>query len=426
MSKSPIRLAVVGGGTAGAMAAAHLAHAFPDADLAWYHDPGRPPIGVGEGTLPAFPRWLQRVTGLGFAELRERAGVTEKLGVRFEGWGKTKPIFRHSFGAGSLAFHVSAERLVPLLEIAVGVAPNPRPVRHLASDGRIARLLFADGGESLADLVLDARGFPAADEVDVVRIPWVPTGAAWLARGPRADWQGYTRAVARPHGWVFAIPLAWDAGYGYLFDPGLTAPEEAGEDFAAWLASEGVAPPAAPRLLRYPNFRRASFFDGALLRVGNAGSFLEPLEATAIGLLQHQLEVAALWLAGGVPGPDGAVTDRHAPAVVAAVDGEIARTVDRVALFVAWHYSAGSIHDTPFWRRAVERWQSAEAQLAGTRLLADFRRLRARSAALPAEAIEQVRDPRVFAQQVAPHLGDLGFGGFDAASFAQIGRGLGD
>lgn len=431
MSPSPLRLAVVGGGTAGAMAAAHLAHRFPEAELAWYDDPARPPTGVGEGTLPAFPPWLHRVTGLGFGELQARAGVTYKLGVRFEGWGRSRPVFFHNFGAGSHAYHLSAARLVPLLAERVPAPREPRPVRRIesgrAEDGRrTARLTFDDGGERRFDLVLDARGFPTPGERGVVPIPWLPTRAALLARGPRAGWQGGTRAIARPHGWVFAIPLAEDASYGYLFDPRLTPPDEAAADFARLLEDEGVEPPPSPRLLRFPSFRRASFFDGSVLTIGNAGSFLEPLEATAIGILQHQLEVATLWLDGGVrTGADGRTADRHDPAAIAAVDREIARTVDRVALFVAWHYSAGSEHDTPFWHRARERWRTAEQRLEGTPLLADFRRLQAAAAEIPPEAAERVRDPETFHRHVAPHLGGLTFGGFDAASFAQIGRGLG-
>lgn len=430
MSAHPLRLAVVGGGTAGAMAAAHLADRFPDAELAWYDDPARPPTGVGEGTLPAFPPWLHRVTGLGFPELQARAGVTYKLGVRFEGWGRAHPVFRHDFGAGSHAYHLSAARLVPLLAERVPVPREPRPVRRIESgriesEGRSARLVFEDGGERAADLVLDARGFPAPGAPGVVPIPWLPTRAALLARGPLPEWQGGTRAIARPHGWVFAIPLAGDASYGYLFDPRLTAPEEAAADFARLLADEGVEPPPSPRLLRFPSFRCESFFDGAVLTIGNAGSFLEPLEATAIGILQHQLEVATLWLEGGVRVDEGdADDDRHAPAVIAAVDREIARTVDRVALFVAWHYSAGSEHDTPFWRRARERWRTAERRLEGTRLLADFRRLQAEAAELPAVAVTRMRDRTVFEREIAPRLGGLTFGGFDAASFAQIARGL--
>lgn len=428
-----MRVAVIGGGTAGAMAAARVAHRLPEAELTWVHDPARPPLGVGEGTLPPFPPWLHEVTGLDFPELRARAGVTFKLGVRFEGWGGVEPVFRHDFSGRAHAYHLSADRLVPLLAERVPARREARRVSAVESDGRSVRLSFDEGGELVADLVFDARGFPPPGSPDVVPVPWVTANAALLRRGPLAPWEGGTRAIARPHGWVFAIPLAEDASYGYLFDERLSDRADVEGDFAALLEEEGVPAPrlresggedGAYRLLRFPSFRRRRFFDGALLAIGSTASFLEPLEATAIGLAQHQIETALLWVDGTIERRLG-VRGRHAPEVVGAVDAEIAREIDRVGLFVAWHYVAGSVHDTPFWRQGLERWRAAEARLGGSRLLADFRRLLVAASAIPPDDLARVRDPRVAAERIMPRATGLAFGGFAEASFAQIARGLG-
>ena len=343
--------------------------------------------------------------------------------MRFEGWGTAEPVFFHHFAGRAHAYHVSADRLVPLLAERVAARREPRRVAAVESDGRAVRLSFDDGGELAADLAFDARGFPPPGAPGVVTVPWVTANAALLRRGPRAPWEGGTRAIARPHGWVFAIPLAEDASYGYLFDERLSDRAEVEDDFAAFLAEEGVS--AAPlRRLRFPSFRRERFFDGALLSIGSSASFLEPLEATAIGLAQRQVEVATLWLEGAVEERLG-VRGRHAPEVVAAVDAEIAREVDRVALFVAWHYAGGSVHDTHFWRRGRERWEAAAARLEGSRLLADFRRLLAAALAIDPVDLARVRDPRVVAERIAPRATGLAFGGFAEASFAQVAHGLG-
>ena len=58
-----MRIAVVGGGTAGFIAAAHVTRSLPEAELLHVFDSSIPTIGVGEGTTPRFPVWLEEVTG---------------------------------------------------------------------------------------------------------------------------------------------------------------------------------------------------------------------------------------------------------------------------------------------------------------------------------------------------------------------------
>jgi tryptophan 7-halogenase len=60
-----MRIAVLGGGTAGFIAAAHFTKAFPRAELLHVFDSRIPTIGVGEGTTPRFPAWFEEITGLG-------------------------------------------------------------------------------------------------------------------------------------------------------------------------------------------------------------------------------------------------------------------------------------------------------------------------------------------------------------------------
>ena len=92
-----MKIGVIGGGTAGFMAAAHMSRHFPDADLVHVFDSRIPPIGVGEGTTPRFPGWFNEVTGLGFSDLQNRCHATLKSGTRFEGWGSGGEDFIHRF-----------------------------------------------------------------------------------------------------------------------------------------------------------------------------------------------------------------------------------------------------------------------------------------------------------------------------------------
>ena len=59
-----MRIAVLGGGTSGCMAAAQITKEFPDAELVHVFDSRIPIIGVGEGTTPNVHGWLHDITGL--------------------------------------------------------------------------------------------------------------------------------------------------------------------------------------------------------------------------------------------------------------------------------------------------------------------------------------------------------------------------
>lgn len=419
-----MRVVVIGGGTAGFMAAAHVSRHVPGAELIHIFDPSLPPIGVGEGSLPRFPPWLDSVTGLPFEQLAARCGITYKLGIRFEGWGRTNEAFCHNFAAGAFAYHFSAAQLPAVLAPAIRGRQVAAHVETLTSDGRRATLDLTSGEQIDADFVLDARGFPRQLGAEHLPLAGIPTDAALVRQGPAAGLVGGTRAVARPHGWIFVIPLVGRTSYGYVYRAAVSEREAVAEDLDRFLADEAVAAEDAQRYLSFPSFRRRRLFDGTVLRIGNAASFLEPLEATAIGLVQHQLEVATLWLTDRLVRARGDA--RFQPAVIAEVERDLAETIDGVALFVTWHYSCGSRFDTPFWRRAKRRAASALAASRDTPVGRHFARLTAAGGRIDADAAARVRDRRVWDERIAPNLGPApALAGFDAASFAQVGWGIG-
>jgi hypothetical protein len=107
----PIRdITIVGGGTAGWLAAAMLNHrlqwgfAHPEGvQITLIESPDTPTIGVGEATIPGIRQTLQSLE-ISEAEFVTRTNATFKLGVQFEGWHKpdgNKPkTFFHPFTGG--------------------------------------------------------------------------------------------------------------------------------------------------------------------------------------------------------------------------------------------------------------------------------------------------------------------------------------
>ncbi|MEM9521439.1 MAG: tryptophan 7-halogenase [Actinomycetota bacterium] len=409
-----MRVAVLGAGSAGHMAVAQIAHYLPTATITHFYDPAIPSIGVGEGTTPAFTDWAQRVLGWDMGFLRDRCDATQKAGIVFEGWGDGGD-YTHFFGTvEGVACHLSAEKLAAELEQRSAATVVPTRVHAVESTDRTATITTDDGVEAF-DVVLDARGFPLELGHDQVALDCVPTDAALLVRGPTCAPRDRTRAVARPHGWIFVIPLGSDTAYGYVHTH--AERDLVAVDFDAFLVEESVVPTTERRSLRFPNYRQRSLVDGVVFRIGNRAAFVEPLEATSLGLIVLELQVATAAILAGTLKGDLAAT-------AAAAGASLATTIDETASFVGWHYACGARFDTPFWHRAeaaFDRW--FERQAAGHRRR--FDEYATRGAALTEQLAQAQTIPEVDAL-LAPGDTELGtFGGFLDASFAKVGHGIG-
>jgi tryptophan 6-halogenase len=132
-SNKPVEnITIVGGGTAGWLAANLLSNYFgtqaqqgTPRTITLIESPNIATVGVGEATVPAMPRML-RQTGISEREFFKATNASFKLGVRFSNWNhdpKGKPIdyinpfigsgdidgvpmehYFHAFGAGGLNY----------------------------------------------------------------------------------------------------------------------------------------------------------------------------------------------------------------------------------------------------------------------------------------------------------------------------------
>jgi tryptophan halogenase len=94
---------IVGGGTAGWMAASALSHAFnrlPEAQrpiIRLVESEAIGTVGVGEATIPPI-RQFNRSIGLDEADFMASTGATPKLGIAFDGWMGEGSRYFHGFG----------------------------------------------------------------------------------------------------------------------------------------------------------------------------------------------------------------------------------------------------------------------------------------------------------------------------------------
>ena len=360
-SKSLRKIAVVGRGTAGSLAAASVSRLHPDGDHELHHiyDSRIPVVGVGEGSWPSLVQELRKLTDLPHETVQQRLKGTRKYGVAFEGWGRRNRDFTHYFTPQqvSYAYHLSAD----LMENLLRESTNAHRI-----DARVLDIERVEGGAEVTfeglpperyDLVFDARGFPRElDPGRHIEISFIPTDTAVIRRCPAIvdeEKEGpvlqhtYTRAVARPHGWVFVIPLTVHTSYGYIFNRGVSGLADVEADFDDFLEADRVSEFEQRAVIRFPNFVHREIYDGAVARIGNAAAFMEPLEATAIVSAQLQIGMV-LNMRLNRPAEH---RERDAPVA----NRFLIDNMLRYGLFVGWHYSCGSVYDTEFWRYARDR-----------------------------------------------------------------------
>lgn len=98
------RVVVVGGGSAGWMAAAALVHALsPGISVALVESEAIGIVGVGEATIPPIHQFNQML-GIDEAAFLKATQGTFKLAIAFHGWGDADTAYPHPFGGYGIDF----------------------------------------------------------------------------------------------------------------------------------------------------------------------------------------------------------------------------------------------------------------------------------------------------------------------------------
>ncbi|WP_062783823.1 tryptophan halogenase family protein [Novosphingobium capsulatum] len=403
MNEAAIRsITILGGGTAGWMAATLLAKAFDGQPLriTLVESEEIGIIGVGEATVPLFRLFNDRLGLDEHAFLQATMGAY-KLGIEFCDWGQVGNTHFHGFGdygepIGGIAPHHHWLRLArsgeaaPIDDYSAPYAlaqrgkftpADPRQpryshayhfdavlyaryLRNLAESwgvtrvegrvvdvpldpqtGHIRALHLADGQVVDGEFFVDCTGFAAeliGKRLGTAYVDWshwLPCDSAIAVPSARHDPPApFTRSTALAAGWQWRIPLQHREGNGIVYASAYMS-DAAAED--ALLGSLGGAPLANPRRFRFTAGRREAFWQRNCVALGFASGFLEPLESTGIQLIQN-----------GIGRLIEFFPDRHFDPRVAAEYNRVCQVEwDRIRDFIIAHYCV-SQRPEPFWQAA--------------------------------------------------------------------------
>jgi glycine/D-amino acid oxidase-like deaminating enzyme len=346
------RIVILGGGTAGWMAANLMAARWQQRDfrITLVESPDIGIIGVGEGSTPQLKGFMQSI-GVDEAEWMPACNATYKAGIEFRGW-SSRPGFDsyfHPFPAQPddytapaffynsfirrqgvdveahpdpffLATHLAKHKLAPiasenfpfeinygyhfdsgLLGEFLGKVARTRGVEHLRAkvtdakvgeNGDIAALLTDDGRLIEADLFVDATGFRALLIQQALHVPFLSfagnlfnDAAVVLPTPPEETVDCQTVSTALGHGWAWRIPLTHRIGNGYVYSSRFVDADAAETEFRQHLGLLDADIEARHLKMRVGRLER--HWAGNCLAVGLSQGFIEPLEATALHLVQE-------------------------------------------------------------------------------------------------------------------------------------------
>jgi len=284
---------IVGGGSAGFIAALTLRERCPDLAITLIKSPKIPIIGVGEATTAYVPGFLRHWCNLPDREFFREVQPSWKLGARFY-WGKLEH-FDYAFqndmilevpglsrncgqysylyggsaavttnimnverspfvpqGDGSVSilpehgYHIENRRFVGYIEKVAkgrGITVIEKTVRDYVLDpetGDLGKLIFEEGDEATFDLYVDCSGFKSDILGTAMGEPFIDFSRSLLCRrSVVGGWERsedepirpYTGAYTMQSGWMFRTEH-WDlVNCGYVFSPDFISDEEAVSEY---------------------------------------------------------------------------------------------------------------------------------------------------------------------------------------------------
>jgi tryptophan halogenase len=403
------RVAVVGGGTAGFLAALALKLKLPQLKVCLIRSPEIGIIGVGEGSTPPFTRFIHDFLGIPLQEFIRHTQPGLKTGTRFH-WGPRSHFYfpfglymamkvsdlpravgyyldHGNIGHATLAaarmdanrvfgfnankslvidpdyaYHVENERFAGYLEARVrtaGVDIIDGNIESVQQDENgITGLQLADTRQIAAELYIDCSGFrslllgktlgePRVDYSSTLACDRAVVGG-W-ARPPGVPMLSYTLSDTMDAGWCWRIDHPDRINRGYVYSSAFISDDAAEQELR--LKNPGIGP---TRIVKFTSGRFDRSWVKNVVAIGNASGFVEPLEATSLAIIASRCQLMVELL------QDSGCTLR--PAMGALFNQNSAAIWDAVRDFLSLHYRFNTRLSTPFWVNRQNETNMGNAQ----------------------------------------------------------------
>jgi len=327
------------------------ARGAPGAEGDRYYHPFMLPVGFGDVDL--VQAWLASQPERPFADV-----VSPSVQVCESGCAP-KQVQTPGFGAvANYAYHFDAGLFAQMLrEHAIGRLGVRHVVDHVdavltAENGDLSALQTRSQGPLTGDLFIDCSGLAARligehfgvglkserevlfnDAALPVQVPYAT---------PDAPLATCTIATAWAKGWIWDIGLPTRRGVGCVYSRAHASEDEAQAALQAYLDATGAPRERpAPRSIRYDPGYREQFWVRNCVAIGLSSGFIEPLEASALAMV----ELSVQRLCDELP-----MTRATMDAVARRFNDDFRYRWARVIDFLKLHYILTQRDDSPYWR----------------------------------------------------------------------------
>jgi tryptophan halogenase len=388
---------VLGGGSAGFLAAISLKRKLPQLSVRVVRSPEIGVIGVGESTTPGFPGHLFDFLGISRRQFYALAEPTWKMGIHFI-WGpresfeyafepqldarwanlarpngyycdedfsyvnlhaalmtQGKTFARNPNGGGPMipqwhAFHIENSKLVAFLErlareIGVEIIDGKMAEAQRGPAG-IAAVVLEDGRRLDADFFVDASGFRSELLGRALNEPYISFSSSLFSdRAIVGSWDRtdelifpYTTAETMDSGWCWRIEHERSINRGYVYSSAAVSDDQAREEFL----QKNPKAKTWDHVVKFRTGRYARGWVDNVMAIGNACGFVEPLESTALMVVCWQCQTLVDFFQH---------TGLSPTATIQKLFNDVwAATWDEIRDFLTLHYWSNTRLDTPFWK----------------------------------------------------------------------------
>lgn len=326
---------IVGGGTAGLMAALITQKVYPNKKITIIESSKLGILGAGEGTTPNFIHFLNDVN-ISFYDFVKNTSASIKSAINFKGWGQSiDGEYLHDFVDNNddidnyvindslcvddvcLARYLNDENLTPFIKTN-GI--QHKPIFNFAlhfdanKTAQYLKRIAQNRNINIIDAIVtgintDTNGFVTSLDLDNqmrvhTKFVFDSTGFKRLIIGNfyKVEWEDYsnylplntampffinhnnnvspqTDAITLKNGWMWKIPVKDRYGCGYVYDSRHCSEEDAIREIRDYFNDQTIT---YPKTFKFnPGTFKKTLYKN-VMAVGLSQSFFEPLEATSI------------------------------------------------------------------------------------------------------------------------------------------------